>query len=251
VSDENVIKEGTGADGITYRVRMIPDPNPEMPYDDGSVPLWRVDYKYGSTWTAKQVEMTSYEATCPGLGDAMQRWGGPDSHLVARWLKSYHGVTVVETWHSGESWYIAADHEDWRRYTGVTPEQITEQAEKGSLMAEYKAWCEGDGWGYVIESKALAITTVVTPSNGEVVDTRSEEEWVETDATTFGLYGHAYAVEEAVMQFHAHLRDLDKQVNAWRYETVYLNPEDVPKNRPYDGITVNKGEPVSRPETTA
>lgn len=242
MSDENVIKEGTGADGITYRLRMIPDPNPEMPYDDGSVPLWRVEYNHYK-WAAKQVEMTSYEATCPGLNDALNRWGGPDSHIVARWLKSYHDVTVVETWHSGEAWYIAADHLDWRRYTGVTPEQITEQAEKGSLMAEYQAWCAGDGWGYVIESKALAITTVVTMTNGEVIDTRSEEEWVETDAATFGLYGHGYAVEEAVMQFHAHLRDLDKHVNAWRYETITLmDPQPAGPGHPHStAVKVDPG----------
>jgi hypothetical protein len=196
MSDETVIKEAEGADGRTYRVRLELDEGADMPYDDGSVPLWRIDYKHYS-WRAEQVEMTSFDASDVALGEAVARFGGPTEPLVERWLTAFHGATVVETWHSGDAWYLAADTATWREAMGITPELIREEAERGSLMAEYQAWVQGSVYGYVVERKAVQYT-VVTETSGEVIGTRREETWVEVDdGSVWGLYGYEWATQAA------------------------------------------------------
>jgi hypothetical protein len=196
-------------DGRQFRVRVELDDGADMPYDDGSVPLWRVEYR-GIGWRAEQVEMTSFDASDVALGDAVEKFGGTTEPLVERWLKAFHGTTVVETWHSGDAWYLAADTATWREAMGVTPEQIRKEAERGSLMAEYQAWVQGQVYGYVVERKAVTYTVVTDAADGKVIGTRREETWVEVDeGSLWGLYGYERATRAAEEALADHIASVE------------------------------------------
>jgi len=189
------------------------------------VPLWRVEYS-GLGWRTEQIKMTSFNAVDVRLGDAVNRFGSPTKDILSRWLRAYHGVTIVEHWHSGNAWYIAADDEAWRKEMGVTPDQIREQySAGGSLMPEYKAWCAGDVHGYVIERRVVAYTTLTEPADGKIIGSRREEEWVPVeDGTTYGLYGHEYAVTTAKEDLDEYVNAADRLEYPGRYEKVTLAP---------------------------
>jgi hypothetical protein len=209
MSDENVVKEATDSKGRDYRVRLALDESPDEPYDDGSVPLWRGEWHSvgagGAEWRVEQVGMTSFDASDVALGEAIARFRGPTEPAVERWLRAFHGATVVETWHSGDAWYVAADTAKWREAMGVTPEQIRKEAEHGSLMSEYKSWVEGEVYGYIIERQGVQYT-VLTETTGEVIGTRREDVWVEVeDGSLWGLYGHEWAVQAAEEALADHL----------------------------------------------
>lgn len=229
MSDENVVMETKDGNGRKWRVRLVQDESADQPYDDGSVPLWRVEHS-GLGWRTEQVKMTSYDAVDVRLSDAVNKFGGPTTHLVQRWLRAYHGVTIVDYWHSGNAWYVATDDADWRKAMGVTAEQIVHEYERaGSLMAEYKAWVEGDVYGYVIERRHVAYTTVIEPADGEIIGTRKSEEWTQIDdveGSMFGMFGREYATETAKEELKAYLYNLDKVENPWRYDTITLVQPD-------------------------
>lgn len=226
MSDENVVKEAAQG-AYKWRVRLVTDESPDEPYNDGSVPLWRVEHS-GLGWRTEQVKVTSFDAVDVRMSDAVNRFGGATKEILSRWLRAYHGVTIVEHWHSGNAWYIAADDEAWRKEMGVSSEQITEEySEGGSLMPEYKAWCAGDVHGYVIERRVVAYTTIVEPADGEIIGTRKDEEWIpDEDGTVYGLYGYKYAVEEAERALDEYVRGFDKRQNPWRYQTITMVDPD-------------------------
>jgi len=139
MSYEDILE--TSEDG-RFRVKLVADPYPDEPYDDGQSPLMRLDYT-GYGWKAEHVMATGRPLDADEYVEAAaQRWGS-DFRLLEKYLRAYHGVTKVETWHSGSYWYVTYDPAWWREHVG---------APEGSVdMSEYRAWCEGDVWGYVVE----------------------------------------------------------------------------------------------------
>lgn len=136
----------TSDDG-RFRVKLVLDEYPDEPYDDGQSPLLRID-THGYGHRGEHIMATGrplddddavenaihHWATCPADSD----W-----QLFEKYLRAYFGVTTIETWHSGSYWYVTYDPARWREWAG-TPE--------GSVdMSEYRAWCEGDVWGWVVE----------------------------------------------------------------------------------------------------
>lgn len=203
---EDVVKEERGADGQDYRVRLVQEYEYEPPYDEGSVPLWRVEYR-GTERRVEQVKMTSFDASDVYMTQAVEQFGGVGNAELERWLRIWHGTTVVEWWYHDTTWYVAADTDKWRQHVGATPEAIRKQAEDGSLMAEYKAWCQGEVYGYVIERRLVAYTTVVEPADGKIIGSRRTDEWFEVDdeGSMSGLYGADYAQKVAIEDFDAHI----------------------------------------------
>jgi hypothetical protein len=222
MSDEHVIKESKGPMGQQFRVRLVDDDSPEPPYDDGSVPLWRIDAR-----GVEQVKMTSFDASDVDIAGAVSKFG-LSSLVLSRWLRIWHGVTAVQTWHSGESWYLAADTAKWREAMGVTSEQMDQESRKGSLMAEYQAWCKGDVYGYVIERRLVAYTTVVDPVTERIVGSRREDEWTQVDdgvGSLFGVYGHDHALAVAEEDFNSYVHELHVAADASRYQTITLKKD--------------------------
>ena len=156
-----------------FRVKLVLDEYPAEPYDDGQSPLMRIDHHRAEhimatgrpTDSDDQIEgAISYWHTCP----ADSNW-----RLFEKYLRAFHGVTKIETWHSGSYWYVTYDPAAWREHVG---------AAKGSVdMSEYRAWCEGDVWGYVVQKRVTWRT--------DDPDYADEERWEATDDSCWGFYG--------------------------------------------------------------
>jgi hypothetical protein len=212
---EEILAQARGANGIEYRVRMFHDIDAQEPYDDGSVPLWRID---PSRKHADKVAISSYTASDVDLTEMLERWS-EGQEVLRQLMKDTYGATRVEFWYSGTEWYMAMDTADWRQEMGVSPEQIRSE----QLMAEFKAWVHGDVYGYVLERRVITYTTVVEESDGAIIGTERGERWEDVDGQQdMGLYGHAVAQAEAraaFEEFMAGLRESEKQMRFERMVT--------------------------------
>ena len=140
---EDIIE--TSEDG-RFRVKLVPDECPDEPFNDVQSPLMQIEGKYDGT-RAEHVMTGSRPTDADShVEEAVFRWGSPSSDnwpLVEKYLRAFHGVTEIETWHSGSFWYVTYDPAAWREHVG---------APEGSAdMSQYRAWCEGDVWGWVVE----------------------------------------------------------------------------------------------------
>ena len=177
----------TSEDG-RYRVQLIADEYADEPYDDGQSPLMRLDYRRG--WRAEHVMATGRPLDDDArIEEAAARWGS-DFGMLEKYLRAYYGATEVETWHSGSYWYVTYDTAAWRAAMGWTPEDVLPRPLVS--MSEYRAWCEGDVWGYAVERN---VTWQRTDEPGETMQT-----W-ETEDSFFGFYGYEYARESALAAF--------------------------------------------------
>lgn len=174
------------------RVRLVLDEYPEKPYDDGRSPIIRLDYLSG--WRAEAVsDIGGYvPAAIDSITAAAARWGGePD--LFERYLRIFHGTTEVE-WYDrrggGGSVYVTFDTTDWREHHGIN------DGRTGAIdIGEWRAWCEGDVYGYVVEELATWRRT-----DNESGDER--QTWEERESL-WGLYGREYAEQSAREGFSA------------------------------------------------
>ena len=160
-----------------FRVKLVADECPEEPYDDGQSPLLRIGRDPYDRARAEHIMATGRPLDADEYVEAaVARWGGPSSDrwpLVETYLRAFHGVTAIETWHSGSYWYVTYDPAAWREHVG---------APAGSVdMSSYRAWCEGDVWGYVVEKRV----TWHTDDPGYP----DEERWEDTDESCWGFYG--------------------------------------------------------------
>jgi hypothetical protein len=171
----------TSNDG-RFRVRLVLDEFADEPYDDGASPLLRLEYRHG--YRAEHVMTGSRPADADGCVEAAaERWG-TDFELLEKYLRAYHGATKVETWHSGDYWYVTYDPAAWREWAG---------APEGSAdMSEYRAWCEGDVWGYVVDKRVTWHT--------DDPDFEDEDRWEDAGDSCWGFYGRAGANGEYLEQ---------------------------------------------------
>jgi hypothetical protein len=130
-----------------FRVKLVLDECPPKPYDCSQSPLLRIETRgYGHRAEHIQTgdrptdadsyieEAVHHWATCPADSD----W-----RLFEKYLRAFHGVTQIETWNSESYWYVTYDSASWREWCGAS--------EGGADMSEYRAWCKGDVWGWVVE----------------------------------------------------------------------------------------------------
>lgn len=182
MSDSSILE--TSDDG-SLRVRLELDPYPDEPYDDGASPLLRLDRtSYGVR--AEHVMAGGRPLDQDGqIEGAAQYWQVTPSDdrwwLFEKYLRAFHGATQVESWHSGSYWYVTYDSAAWREYAGTQPGSAS--------MDEYRAWCEGDVWGYVVEERVTWHTD--DPGYDD------EDQWEDTEDSCFGFYGRDYAEERA------------------------------------------------------
>jgi len=170
MSDSETLE--TSPDG-RFRVRLIRDEYAAEPYDDGQSPLLQLEYR--GSWRATHVMATGRPLDDDArIEEAAERWGyGTNAALLEKYLRAYYGVTAIESWHSGDYWYVTYDPARWREHVG---------ADAGSVdLSEYRAWCEGDVWGYVVEKRV----TWHTDDPGYEDETR----WEATDDSCWGFYG--------------------------------------------------------------
>ncbi|WIM95792.1 hypothetical protein ACTOB_007926 [Actinoplanes oblitus] len=170
------------------RVRLAHDGCAAEPYFEGRSPILRLypSRSWGG-WRGEYID--SIGAYTPTAADdiltAAEKWaGGPD--LFERYLRMFHGTTAVE-WYDGRPGggdfvYVTFDTAGWRaRYD--LPDDVAGIVD----LSEWRAYCEGDVYGYVVEERA---TWQRTNGAGEVAETR--ETWEPVDSC-WGFYGHQYA----------------------------------------------------------
>lgn len=189
----------TSDDG-RFRVRLIADEDASEPCDDGQSPLLRLDCT-GYGCRAEHVMATGRPLDDDDrIQEAAERWGAPsgsDWRLFEKYLRACYGTREIVTWHRGSYWYVTYDTARWRTYAGWDDKHPMPAG--AANMDEYKAWCEGDCWGYVIE-KLVHWTT-----DDGAVSPAFRDEWEQVeDGSCWGFYGE-YSREAALEAFEAEI----------------------------------------------
>lgn len=175
-----------------YRIRLVPDEDAQEPWGDYMSPVLRLEYR-GGWWRGEHIDGSSRpRGNDNRIEEAISRWGAPSGDswkLFERYLRAFHGVTQVEYWHSGSYyWYISYDSIAWREYAGAPPGSAS--------LDEYKAWAEGDCWGWMIEQNVAWHTEDDFPDH---------DSWEHVDSC-WGYFGD-YAREAALEHWEAFMRD--------------------------------------------
>lgn len=128
-----------------YRVRLVIEEGADKPYDDGQAPLLRIERSH-----ALHIQVGSRPADSDDrIEEAARRWGRSDLRNLEKYLRAYHGVTQVEVYRNNDWTYVAYDSAEWRAYVGFDDRNPV-PAEL-HMMDEWKAWCEGEVYYYVVE----------------------------------------------------------------------------------------------------
>lgn len=199
VHEDSILEERNG-----FRVRLVLDQDADQPYDETGPPLVRIYPRSGNVESLRS-------AGSPQIAEAVERWGTPASpgwKLVEKYLRAFHGTQNIETYYSGEYWYIAFDTEDWIKSIGF--DDVT--APRGNykpwpMLAEWKAWVEGDVYGYIVEKQARWAKMV----DGVADESDDMTTW-ETVDSCWGFYGDEYAKEAALEAFTAEAGEIVKDL---------------------------------------
>lgn len=187
-----------------YRVRLALDEDAQEPDDDGQSPLLRIDPGRLCTVTAHVSPGSRphdlderVEQAAAHLFDTYRQ--AKAQEILGRWLRAYLGVTATEWYWSDSYWYVTYDSADWRAWAG---------APEGSVdMSDYRAWVNGEVYGYVIEKQITwrAVNPVTDdPAYAEYPDRVTWEE-IEDGGSSWGYYGHEWAEQAAREAFEAEL----------------------------------------------
>jgi hypothetical protein len=203
MSSEDVLEERNG-----YRVRLEQDDSPEQPYDDGAWPVLRISV---SRYYPNPEHLNASGSRPHDLDDtvenAVSHWqttpSGRNWKLFEKWLRAYLGVTRVEFFSSGDYWYVAYDSAAWRKWARVTAEQIARE----DPLADWRAWVEGDVYGYVIEKRVTWRPVSCAADDDVTMDT-----WEHVNSC-WGFYGYDYAKEVALEEFEAWASEPEAESN--------------------------------------
>lgn len=174
-----------------WRVRLEMDECADEPYNDGQCPLMRLEYRHNG-WSANHI-MASGRPVHEDvrIEEAAQRWWSGNRENFSRYLRLFYGTTKLVEWHSQDYLYIAYDTATWRSYAGWNAEHP--MPEKAVQLDEYRAWCEGEVYGYVVEKRVHWTT------NDPVFQDCERDEWEEIpDGSCGGFYGYKWAEEAAL-----------------------------------------------------
>lgn len=199
----NIIEERDG-----YRVRLELDTDAGQPESDGAAPTLQIDCDYYGHGKA-----TAFNPGANGFEDAYNRFVEFRSpregvRIFERWLRIFHGTTTFAKYHlghTGEYGYIAFDTAVWRERVGCSVDALKEE----DLLAEVRAWAEGDVWEYIVE-KEVFWTKQYHDINGEPVTEKDEDlpaldaegesgsDWFEVQGgSCCGYYGREWAEQAA------------------------------------------------------
>jgi hypothetical protein len=193
-----------------YRLTLHIDDDTQEPYDYWRVPVLRIDRGSVDHLSSDSRPTDDDDA----VEDAVRHWGASPSRtdwrLVEKYLRAWFGTTYIETWYSGSYWYVAYDTAAWREFAGLT----TDDAEHirnnvAGALTEFRAWAEGDVWGYTVEQKIHVVShKQITTPEGKMTELDYEYyEWYPTDESCWGYYGHEYATEQGKLAFE-HYREM-------------------------------------------
>jgi hypothetical protein len=195
-----------------YRVGLMYQEYADKPDWDGQTPVLARYYRgHSYRFEAVNEEGNEFESI---LTELFARFGWAKAEdIITRFLKIFYGAYSVEWDSSQEAQYVSFDTAEWRERHGLTDEHLDRHAEdldreklaEGTL-SEWISWANGEVYGYVIEKKFATSTTFTDPLTGAEY-TEEDEEWVEVeDGSLWGLYGYAYAKQEAEEAFDAEVK---------------------------------------------
>lgn len=220
----HVVAERAATDGTPFRVILEVDVDrsdldPRKDYSNAGV-MYVIDQRrYSVPQEADDV---------PGIDAAII---DHDFRVVARWLRLFHGATVVLPLYSsyGNDFNISAgdvdDHPEAGNYIGVTFD--TAQTRRDTMGADmitaheveimganlaadvktYRQWAEGDVWYYVVQ------TAWVDDGDGEITGWDAVDNM---DASCGGFIGQQCAEEAATEALDSVVEEYDEKVTARR-----------------------------------
>ncbi len=202
MSENEILKEENG-----WRVTLIKDEHADEPYDDGQSPLLRIEDRYsGYHASAEHIQVGSMRPTGNDerIEEAAQRWASKPE-LFEKYLRAFHGATTIK-WYGPNNYtdhtYVTYDTSEWVKAVGfddkVAPRSKYDGA-KAVSMAEYRAYLEGDVYGYQVERRVNVASIRIISAHGQHLRTIESEydEWEVVDSC-WGFYGYTYARESAL-----------------------------------------------------
>jgi hypothetical protein len=199
MSDTEVVEERG-----EYRAVIEYDTYPSEPENEMGYPILRIDGTrvdptgYGSG-SAEHDGLRPYSAD-DALSYFMADVGGNATDAVDlfdRWLRIFHNGRAVgyHLGYSREYGHVAYSTEAMVRHWGV--DEVTEDHLTPELD-EWEAYCEGDVYLVAVQ-RLVKVESVVRSLDGEeVIEDRTEEEWLDVEGWVGGYYGQKYAREAAV-----------------------------------------------------
>ncbi|MFE9833987.1 hypothetical protein ACFYP4_02390 [Streptomyces sp. NPDC005551] len=178
-----------------YRVRLVID------QDSGSVnPRKDYDHLANVITPAQQ----NYISVDENGGPLQYGWDyfstRPDSErLFIRWAKMRHGATVVEDRPCDGAWALWYLMPDKAAESTWEPEKVIE-----SEIQEYRAWAEGDVYGYVIERSVTWVPKEDPEGEAEMTTWEEVEE-----GSCWGLIGCEWAEQAAKEAFEPYKREAE------------------------------------------
>jgi hypothetical protein len=224
-----VIEAHEDAFGRQYRLLLIPEEYPEEPYGCGQSPLLRIESQ-GYCYHAEHIQLGERPTDSDAdTENAVRHWAAAPSNSGWRYFKKYlhafHGVTTIETYHSGGCWYVTYDSAEWREHTW--PAHLGYPAGKPD-MSEWKAYCEGEVYGYRIEQKVHVCQDrrIHGGTSGFRAEASEYDEW-ETAGNneSWSLYGWEWAQEAARDAWKGFLEDVREKMSGTGHSGIE-NEED-------------------------
>lgn len=176
------------------RVRIEIEEGPPEPYDDMQSPLLRIDPQ---AYRVEHIQAGSRPAADDErIEEAVRHWATTPSDsdwaLFEKYLRAYYGVTQIVTYWSESYWYVTYDSKAWRDAVGAP--------EGGASLDEYRAWCEGEVYGWVIEKRVTWRAVDPVTDDPDYSEYPDRDTWEPADnCGTF--YGDKWAKEAAMDAF--------------------------------------------------
>jgi hypothetical protein len=179
------------------RVRIEQDEYAEEPYSEGGPAIVRIENRW---WTRAEPVSNGPEDGVEIINNAIKRWGTPSDSkwpLVEKYLRAYYGTKHIETYNSGEYWYILFDTAEWRATASKDPDWTI--PDNADYLGEWKSWVNGEVYSYFIERKATWRRVDPVTDDQDYLDTMTT--WEIADSCG-GFYGYDVA-EEAALESYA------------------------------------------------
>lgn len=205
--DREIVRESE--DG-KYRAVLIRDECPTEPYDDGEVPILRIEsYRYTGGYRAEAVNKQAepYAAAYNRFEDH----GGHSTEVFERYLRIFHDSVGVRSYtpdnYRSDYEYFAFDTAEWREQVGVDKKYL----EPGTYMTEYVDYLEGEVYGMVIEElKTGACGHEGCAEHKAWEDAEQEAIWIikgerrvmSEPVSIWGLYGDNDYTRSEVIDYH-------------------------------------------------
>src|SRR5699024_9958664 len=156
--------------------------------NDGQVPFWSPDKDMGTDLSAN-LEWSQDESDL----DRALYWLG-ELELVARWLRIFHDAELAEvakirTGYSqgDERKVLTIVTKEWREAVGVSLEQIVGETKDNSHLKDFAAWCAGDFWDVITETRDPnghwdEVEREIVAMDGPMHTVDDVNEWLEENA---------------------------------------------------------------------